>query len=59
MRGFKKVLGLVLTVALATSVFTACGNSKKGGDNDNDKKKNWNYHNGRKWRFYGYERRNS
>ena len=39
MRGFKKVLGLVLTVALATSVFTACGNSKKGGDNDNDKKK--------------------
>lgn len=29
MRGFKKVLGLVLTVALATSVFTACGNSKR------------------------------
>ena len=32
MRRFKKVLGLVLTVALATSIFTACGNSNKSSD---------------------------
>lgn len=37
MRRFKKVLGLVLTVVLATSIFTACGNSNKSSDNEKKK----------------------